>query len=416
MTDSRHPELDSLGTTVDSQNPRESGPRVILIVMDSVGVGELPDAADYGDAGSNTLAHIAEAVGGLDLPNLAQLGLPLLLGEGRGEVSGEVIGCYGKMAELSQGKDTDTGHWEMMGIVTERAFPTYPQGFPDEIIREFESRIGRKILGNKAASGTVIIQELGDEHMRTGKPIVYTSADSVFQIACHESIVPVEGLYAMCKIARSILVGPHNVQRVIARPFTGASGAYVRTGRRRDFSLPPPGDTLLDHITRAGGEVIGIGKIEDIFSHRGITTSNHTTNNPDSIEATISAIASGQGTLIFTNLVDFDMLYGHRNDAAGYAQALRDFDAAIPRIIAAMTDRDILMITADHGCDPTTPSTDHSREYVPLLVYGKSIAHGVNLGIRSSFCDIAATVADLFVIPGVTCGTSFRVSLFSHEV
>ena len=381
---------------------------MILIVMDSVGIGELPDAADYGDAGSNTLAHIAAAVGGLNLPNLAQLGLlPLLLGEGWGEV----IGCYGKMAELSHGKDTDTGHWEMMGIVTERPFPTYPNGFPKSIISDFEARIGRKTLGNKAASGTVIIQELGDEHVRTGFPIVYTSADSVFQIACHEGIVPIEKLYEMCGSARSILVGSNNVQRVIARPFIGAPGAYIRTGGRRDFSLPPPGDTLLDLIVRAGGEVIGIGKIEDVFSRRGVSTANHTTNNADSIEATISAISSGQGTLIFTNLVDFDMLYGHRNDSEGYARALMDFDDAIPRIIGALTDRDLLIITSDHGCDPTTASTDHSREYVPLLVYGKSIARGVNLGTRATFADIAATLSDLLALPRLPHGTSFADSL-----
>ena len=396
----RHAELDSAPIS-----------RAILIVMDSVGIGELPDAADYGDAGSNTLAHIAEAVGGLDLPNLAAMGLPLPPSLSRGGAGGEVIGCYGKMAELSHGKDTDTGHWEMMGIITEHPFSTYPHGFAAEIIREFETRIGTKTIGNKAASGTVIIQELGEEHLRTGYPIVYTSADSVFQIACHEEIVSVERLYEMCEIARELLAYPHNVQRVIARPFIGQPGAFTRTGRRKDFSLPPPNDTLLDLIARSGREVIGIGKIEDIFSGRGITNSNHTTNNPDSIEATIAAISSGQGTLIFTNLVDFDMLYGHRNDPIGYAQALRDFDAAIPRITAAMNDTDLLIITADHGCDPTTPSTDHSREYVPLLAYGKHLAHGVDLGTRSGFCDIAATLADLFGISGITCGTSFAADL-----
>ncbi len=427
--------------------------RVIVIVLDSVGIGALPDAADYGDAASNTLAHIAEAVGGLDLPNLAALGLtriaglslpipaneaaggrspelglplvaeegigakspelslPLLAKEGAGGRLPEPIGCYGRMAELSKGKDTDTGHWEMMGIITEHPFPTYPDGFPSDLISEFEGRIGTRVLGNKAASGTVIIAELGEEHLRTGRPIVYTSADSVFQIAAHEDVIPVDRLYEMCKIARNLLTYPHNVQRVIARPFIGEPGSFTRTGRRKDFSLEPPADTLLDILDRSGREVIAIGKIEDIFSHRGITTSNHTTNNADSTEAIISAIASGQGSFIFANLVDFDMLYGHRNDPVGYAQALRAFDASLPRIISALKDTDLLIITADHGCDPTTTSTDHSREYVPLLVYGNHIARGIDLGTRSTFCDIAVTIADIFNLDGITCGTSFLRSM-----
>ncbi len=381
--------------------------RAIIIVLDSVGIGALPDASEYGDEGSNTLAHIADAVGGLDLPNLADAGLGNIAPiRGCGPVD-KPNGCYGKMAELSKGKDTDTGHWEMMGIITQRPFPTYPDGFPGEIIREFESRIGAKTIGNKAASGTVIIQELGEEHLRTGYPIVYTSADSVFQIAAHEDVVPVDRLYDMCKIARNLLTHPHNVQRVIARPFAGAPGSFTRTGRRKDFSVQPPADTLLDLLSRSGREVVAIGKIEDIFSGRGMATSHHTTNNRDSTEAVISAIAGGQGSLIFANLVDFDMLYGHRNDARGYAQALRDFDAALPSITSAMSDADLLIITADHGCDPTTASTDHSREYVPLLVYGHRISRGIDLGTRSSFCDIAATIADIFDLDGITCGTSF---------
>lgn len=388
--------------------------RAILIVMDSVGIGELHDAAEYGDAGSNTLAHTAEVVGGLHLPNLAGMGLGNIAPiKGVGPAR-SALGCYGKMAEMSKGKDTDTGHWEMMGIITERAFPTYPKGFPEDIIRGFEKRIGRRTLGNKAASGTVIIQELGEEHIRTGYPIVYTSADSVFQIACHEDVVPVEELYEMCRKARAMLTYPNNVQRVIARPFMGEPGAFVRTGRRRDFSLEPPRDTLLDLIVHQGGEVVGIGKIEDIFVRRGITSSNHTTNNADSIEATIDAISSGQGTLIFINLVDFDMLYGHRNDPQGYARALEVFDNAIPRILSALRDDDLLLITADHGCDPTTPSTDHSREYVPLLVYGRKIRQGVNLGVRSGFCDIAATLADALGIVGIECGTSFASEIGIH--
>jgi len=380
--------------------------RSIVIVLDSVGIGELPDAADYGDAGSNTLGHIAEAVG-LDLPNLANLGLGNIAHiDGVGPVESP-HGCYGKMAEMSRGKDTDTGHWEMMGIITERPFPTYPNGFPDEIIQKFESLIGRKILGNKAASGTEIIKELGEEHIRTRYPIVYTSADSVFQIACHEEVVPVEDLYEMCRKARAMLTYPHNVQRVIARPFIGEPGSFTRTEKRRDFSLEPPKDTLLDLITRVGGEVIGVGKIEDIFVRRGITRAIHTTNNHDGIGVTLSAISSGQGTMIFTNLVDFDMLYGHRNDPAGYAQALREFDAAIPDILDALQEEDILMITADHGCDPTTPSTDHSREYVPLLVYGKQVDETIDLGTRSGFCDIAATLGEILGVNGIECGKSF---------
>jgi len=381
--------------------------RAIVIVLDSVGIGELPDAVEYGDAGSNTLAHIAEAVDGLNLPNLTKMGLgnisPIT---GVGPVSNPTA-CYGKLGELSKGKDTTTGHWEMMGVITERPFPTYPNGFPPEVISEFENRIGRKALGNKVASGTEIIKELGAEHVRTGYPIVYTSADSVFQIACHEQIIPLDDLYKLCLIAREMLVAPHNVQRVIARPFIGEPGLFTRTENRRDFALEPPGDTLLDLIIHEGGEVIGIGKIEDIYAHRGISRSMHTGNNHDGIEAIISAIESGDGTMIFTNLVDFDMLYGHRNDSEGYARALIEFDNALPRIIDAMNKDDVLMITADHGCDPTTPSTDHSREYVPLIVYGKNIAHGIDLGARDSQSDLGKTIADMLGIPNKLPGVSF---------
>ena len=381
--------------------------RAIVIVLDSVGIGELPDAADYGDFGSNTLANIALAVGGLNLPNLANIGLgniaPIY---GVGPVDSP-LGCYGKMAEVSKGKDTTTGHWEMMGVITETPFPTYPDGFPEDLIRAFESEIGRKTLGNKVASGTEIIKELGAEHIRTGYPIIYTSADSVFQIACHEDIIPLADLYEMCIRARKMLVAPYNLQRVIARPFIGEPGNFKRTENRRDFALEPPGETLLDKIVAEGGCVIGIGKIEDIFTHRGISRANHTGNNSDGIAATIAAIESGQGTLIFTNLVDFDMVYGHRNDSIGYAQALQEFDSALPEIMNALKDDDLLIITADHGCDPTTPSTDHSREYIPLLVYGKRCKHGVNLGIRSTFSDIAATLAELLGISHSSYGTSF---------
>jgi len=385
--------------------------RAILIVLDSVGIGELPDAAEYGDAGSATLQHTAEAVGGLSLPNMGRLGLGNIASIMGIPPADSPDGCHGKMATLSKGKDTTTGHWEMMGIITDPAFPTYPNGFPSDLIEEFERRIGRKTLGNKAASGTEIIKELGAEHMRAGFPIVYTSADSVFQIAAHESIIPIDEQYGICEIARKMLVAPNNVERVIARPFVGEPGAFTRTDRRRDFSLEPTGVTLLDLIIQSGREVIGIGKIEDIFAHRGITRSNHTGANRDGIEATISAIQSGQGTLIFVNLVDFDMLHGHRNDAGGYAAALEEFDAALPRILSALGDNDLLIITADHGCDPTDASTDHSREYVPLLVYGRHAAHGIDLGIRHSLCDIAATLADVFAIDYTLGGESFGTEI-----
>lgn len=384
--------------------------RAIVIVLDSVGIGELPDAAEYGDAGSATLQHTAEAVGGLNAPNMGRLGLgniaPIL---GVPPVD-HPEGCFGKMATLSKGKDTTTGHWEMMGVITDPAFPVYPNGFPPNVIAEFEAKTGRGTLGNKPASGTEIIKELGVEHMRTGHPIVYTSADSVFQIAAHEDIIPIDKLYRICEITREMLVAPNNVQRVIARPFIGEPGAFVRTERRRDFSLEPTGVTLLDLITQSGGEVIGIGKIEDIFAHRGLTRSNHTGNNRDSIEAVISTIQSGHGTLIFANLVDFDMLYGHRNDARGYACALEEFDAALPRILGALREDDLLVITADHGCDPTTPSTDHTREYVPLLMYGSQIAHGIDLGTRHSLCDLAATIADMLGVSHQFVGESFALS------
>lgn len=381
--------------------------RAIVIVLDSVGVGALPDAADYGDSGSNTLAHVADAVGGLHLPNLAKLGLGNIIPINGVMASKNPAGCFGKMAESSVGKDTATGHWEMMGVITARPFPTYPEGFPEEIIREFESRIGRATIGNKACSGTVIIAELGGEHVRTARPIVYTSVDSVFQIACHEEVIPVDELYAMCEVARSILVPPDDIQRVIARPFTGSPGSYVRTAGRRDYALPPPQDTLLDRIAQSGGSVIGIGKIEDIFSGRGITESIHAVDNQSGIQTTIDAIESGQGTLIFTNLVDFDSVYGHRNDADGYAKALQAFDDALPRILSSLHTDDILIITADHGCDPTMPGTDHSREYVPLLVYGKAIGSAIDLGTRSCFCDLAATLAEALGVSGIAYGESF---------
>ena len=385
--------------------------RVAIIVLDSVGIGELPDAAKYGDEGSNTLVNIKKEYPDFSVPNMAELGL--------GNIEGEDIcllgktdspkGCYAKMSEASNGKDTTTGHWEISGIVTENPFPTFTEtGFPKEVMDKFEKAIGRKTLGNISASGTAIINELGDEHVKTGYPIIYTSADSVFQIACHEDVIPVDELYKMCETAREILVGDYAVARVIARPFIGnGNGNYTRTERRKDFSLAPTSETILDLLKAEGKSVVAIGKIEDIFEHRGMTVTDHTTNNHDGIEKTIEYLKKDFEGLLFTNLVDTDMIYGHRNDVKGYAEAVMYFDSKRPEIKSAMKDDDILIITADHGCDPTTPSTDHSREFVPLLVYGKNIKEGVNLGVRKQFSDIAATVAEYLGINEMFGAESF---------
>ncbi len=381
--------------------------RVILIVLDSVGCGDAPDARDYGDEGSNTLANTARAVGGLNLPNMGRLGLGNITSiQGVPPVVAP-LGAYGRLTEVSAGKDTTTGHWELTGLILSKPFPTYPDGFPADLIAEFERRIGRGTLGNYPASGTVIIQELGEEHLRTGKPIVYTSADSVFQVAAHEEVIPVDELYRMCQIARELLTGEHAVGRVIARPFVGRPGHFTRTERRKDFSLPPPRDTLLDVLKAAGQEVMGVGKIEDIFAHRGLTQSNHTTNNMASVEAILEFMASNADGLIFANLVDFDMLYGHRNNPRGYADALEEFDARLPDIEVALRGVDVLMLTADHGNDPTTSSTDHSRERVPILVAGPPVRRNVNLGTRNSFADVAATIADLLGVAWDGDGESF---------
>ncbi|MGI1690195.1 phosphopentomutase [Thermoanaerobacter uzonensis] len=380
--------------------------RVILIVLDSVGVGELPDAYKFGDEGSNTLGHVTEKTG-VELPNMGRLGLGNIIPLKSVPENPNAIGGYGKMAEKSAGKDTTTGHWEIVGLFIEKPFPTYPHGFPEEIIKEFEKRIGRKVLGNKPASGTEIIKELGEEHVKTGFPIVYTSADSVFQVAAHEDVIPLEELYRICEIAREILKDDHAVGRVIARPFAGTPGNFVRTGNRRDFSLKPFEPTVLDMLREEGYEVFAIGKIEDIFAGQGITRKNHTTNNDEGITATIKAMDDIKKGLIFTNLVDFDMLYGHRNDVEGYAKALKHFDNRLQEIMGKLTKEDLLIITADHGCDPTTPSTDHSREYVPLLVYSPLMTHGVNLGVRSTYSDVAATIAEIFKVGPTKHGTSF---------
>lgn len=380
--------------------------RIILIVLDSVGIGELPDAALFGDEGSDTLGHVSELTG-VKLPNMGRLGLGNIKSLASVPPVGHPMGFYGKMAERSAGKDTTTGHWEISGVWLKKPFPTYPDGFPQGIIEAFEKRIGTKVIGNKAASGTEIIEELGQEHITTGYPIVYTSADSVFQIAAHEDIIPPDKLYEMCHIAREIMTGEHAVARIIARPFVGTPGNFIRTERRRDFSLVPPEDTMLDRMIAKGFEVCAVGKIEDIFAHRGISSSNHTGNNRDGIKATIDCMDSLNSGMIFTNLVDFDMQYGHRNNVAGYAKALKEFDDALPDIMAHVQKQDLLIITADHGCDPATESTDHSREYVPLLVYTPSNENGVSLGIRNTFSDIAQTVAENFGLEPFEHGISF---------
>lgn len=381
--------------------------RVVLIVMDSVGIGELPDAHIYNDQGSDTLGNISKAIGGLRLPNMQKLGLGNIDNIKGIEPVDTPEGSYGRSSEMSKGKDTTTGHWEIAGLILERPFPTYPNGFPKELIEEFERRIGTKTLGNKPASGTAIIEELGDEHVKTGYPIVYTSADSVFQIAAHEEVIPLERLYEMCRIAREMLVGEHGVGRVIARPFIGTSGNYKRTSNRRDFALKPFNKTLLNYIQESGMDVCAVGKIEDIYDGYGITKAVHTKNNMDGVDKTIEYMKMNTKGLIFTNLVDFDMLYGHRNDVQGYAKALMDFDARIPEIIDNLRDDDVLIITADHGCDPTTESTDHSREYIPILIYGKKIKNGVNLGTRKTFADIGKTIAELLNVNANISGESF---------
>ncbi len=381
--------------------------RVIIIVLDSAGIGELPDAAEYGDEGSNTLGNIAAAVPGFSLPNLEKLGLGNIDGIVGFKAAEEPLGCFGKMAERSVGKDTTTGHWELAGITLRKPFPVYPEGFPGDLVERFEKAIGTKTLGNYPASGTVIIKELGQQHVKTGYPIIYTSADSVFQIAAHEDVIPVQRLYEICRTAREILTGEHAVGRVIARPFTGSDGNYTRTANRRDFSLEPPEKTLLDHVKEAGLEVKAVGKIDDIFAGRGITQSIHVKDNMEGVDKTIGFIKERFSGLIFANLVDFDMYYGHRNDPEGYARALEEFDGRVPEIIDTMARQDILFITADHGCDPTTVSTDHSREYVPLLIYGKEIRIGVNLGTRKTFSDLAQTTAEYLGTGGEFDAVSF---------
>jgi phosphopentomutase len=384
--------------------------RAIVIVMDSVGIGELPDAASYGDQGSNTLGNIARRIP-LKLPTLRALGLGRVAALGGAALPARTTGvkpaAVGRMAEASAGKDSVTGHWEMMGVVLERAFPTFPHGFPRDIIDAFARETGRGVLGNKAASGTVIIDELGEEHMRTGALIVYTSADSVFQIAAHEDVVPVPELYRACDIAYRLVAEGLGVGRVIARPFVGGPGSFKRTTNRRDYALPPSGETLLDRLKAASLPVVAIGKIEDLFAARGITTAIHTKSDEDGMDEVERQIQQVDRGFIFTNLVDFDTQYGHRNDTAGYAANLERFDARLGRLLPMLAERDLLVVTADHGNDPTTASTDHSREYVPLVVTGARVASAVDLDTRETFADLGQTLAELFGVGRLRHGSSF---------
>jgi phosphopentomutase len=388
--------------------------KIICIVLDGVGIGELPDAVSYGDKGANTLANTSRAVGGLKLPHLAKLGLGNIAPiEGVPPTSG-AEGCYGKMAEQSKAKDSTTGHWEIAGVITDKAFPTYPNGFPEELLAQFLHVTGcRGYLGNKPASGTEIIKELGDEHVETGFPIVYTSGDSVFQIAAHEEIIPLPKLYDICQKTRErVVVGKHAVGRVIARPFVGRNGTYTRTPNRKDYALEPPGQTLLDVLTKAGIDTMSIGKIDDLFSGRGLREKIHTKSNREGIEQIIEVGRDLKSGFLMANLVDFDMLYGHRQDPKGFADALEEFDDSLPRIKECIGEGDILMLTGDHGNDPTDNSTDHSREYVPILCYSRSGKRGVSLGERSSFADAGKTVAEYFGVQNNLAGTSFLDSLF----
>ncbi len=379
--------------------------RAIVIVIDSVGIGELPDAASYGDQGSNTLGNISRRVP-LHVPTLRSLGLDRVAAIG-GRQTVAPAGAFGRMAEVSAGKDSVTGHWEMMGVVLDRPFPVFPAGFPADVIADFSRQTGRAVLGNKTASGTQIIDELGAEHMRTGKLIVYTSADSVFQIAAHEEVVPLAELYRACEIAFKLVGEGHGVGRVIARPFVGAPGRFKRTANRRDYALQPFGETLLDRVKAASLPVVAIGKIEDLFAGRGITHAIHTASDDDGMDQVDRQMAVVDRGLIFANLVDFDTQYGHRNDVDGYAANLERFDARLAQALPRLRDDDLLVVTADHGNDPTTPSTDHAREYVPLLVAGKRAKAGVDLGTRSSLADVAQTLAELFAVGRMTHGTSF---------
>lgn len=390
--------------------------RVTLIVLDSLGIGAMPDSEKFGDVGVNTLGHIVEDVPNIEIPNLLKLGLGDIA-----EVDPLVgscdspMGCYGRARELSNGKDTITGHWEIAGIVTQEPFLTFHEGFPEEFIKAFEKEAGVEVLGNYAASGTEIIKVLGPEHIKTGKPIVYTSADSVFQIAAHESVIPPERLYELCRIARRLLVGEWQVGRVIARPFIGENGDYTRTANRRDFAVSPPEETILDHIKGAGKKVWAVGKIEDIFNKQGITDAVHTESNMDGVDKTLNLLKEDFEGLIFTNLVDFDAKYGHRRNITGYAKAIEEFDGRLPEIFAALGEDECLILCADHGNDPSYEGFDHTREYIPVMVYGSGLRHGVNLGTLSSFADIGATIAEMLGVRPTKAGRSFYKSISNQE-
>jgi len=382
--------------------------RITVIVIDGVGVGELPDASKYGDTGSNTLSNTARVLGGLKLPNMGEMGLGNITAIEGVPPREMTQGAYGKCKEISKGKDSVTGHWELMGIEVKKPFPTYPNGFPKEVLKEYRKLTGLDVLGNKPASGTEIIRELGEEHVRTGKPIVYTSADSVFQIAAHEEVIPVDELYRLCDIARKMLKGDHAVGRVIARPFIGDNAeTFTRTKRRHDYPILAPTDTMMDTLIKEGHKVYATGKIDDLFGNRGITKTHHSVFNMESIQATVGFMDEDFTGLLFANLVEFDMTFGHRNDVKGFGQKLEEFDAFIPTIRNKMKDTDIAMIVADHGVDPTTKSTDHSREYIPLLVFGEQVKNNVNLGIRQSFADVAATIGEAFSVTPPAIGKSF---------
>ena len=385
--------------------------RAILVVLDGVGAGANPDAHVYGDDGASSLEHCAQAVGGLALPNLGSIGIGNITPIKGTLPTDRAHGAYGRMSEAAAGKDSTTGHWEMTGVVLQKPLPTYPHGFPLDLVEAFEQAIGRKVIGNKAASGTEIIKELGEEHVRTGFPILYTSADSVFQLAAHQDVIPLRELYHMCEIARQMLTGDNAVGRVIARPFIGTPGSFTRTEHRRDFSLQPLGTTLLDLLKAEGKDVIGLGKIEDLFAGRGLTRRDHTETNSDGMKATLHWLEQDFNGLLFVNLVEFDMLWGHRRDSEGYAQALRDVDTWFAQVQEVMRPEDAIFFTADHGVDPTYHGTDHTREQVPLLAFGVPVRAGVNLGTRSTFADLGQTLAQAFAVGQLAAGTSF-----AHEL
>ncbi len=389
--------------------------RIAVIVIDGVGVGELPDANKYGDSGSNTLLNTARVLGGLELPNMGEIGLGNITPIEGVPPCEMTRGAYGKCQEISKGKDSVTGHWELMGVEVKKPFPTYPNGFPKEVLNEFKYLTGLDVLGNKPASGTEIIKELGEEHVRTGKPIVYTSADSVFQIAAHEEVIPIDELYRLCGVARKMLKGRHAVGRVIARPFIGDSAEnFTRTKRRHDYPLLAPTDTMMDTLIKEGHKVYATGKIDDLFGNRGITKTHHSVFNMESIQAMADFMDEDFTGLLFANLVEFDMTFGHRNDVEGFGQKLEEFDAFVPTIRNKMKNTDIAMIVADHGVDPTTKSTDHSREYIPLLVFGEQVKNNVNLGIRQSFADVAATIGEAFSVTPPAIGKSFLKEIFPN--